>query len=178
MLGSVAPTMSRPRIVPALLLVAMTSAVAAASLVIVGRTLAAGLLGAVAVGASIVAGLWARNAADARLVFADHAVERLVEAALFGSVAWSAVPEEPWVAGAALSALVASYLASYLTAKAAGLGFEIRERLPYRSVRPLLAVAGLLFPRLLAAALWAATAISLESVIRHGLSVTRQREPA
>jgi hypothetical protein len=176
MLGSVARTMSRPRLVPVLLLVAFSSAVAAASLVIVGRTLAAGLLGAVAVGASIVAGLWARD--DARLVFADHTVERLVEAALFGSVAWSAVPEEPWVAGAALSALVASYLASYLTAKAAGLGFEIRERLPYRSVRPLLAVAGLVVPRLLTPALWAATAISLEPVIRHGLSVARQREPA
>ena len=166
-----------PRAVPALLLLAVASAGAAATLVILGQYPAAGLLGGVAVGTSIMAGLGARNAGEPRLVFADHAVERLVEAALFGGAAWAAVPEEPWVAGAALSALVASYLASYLTAKAVGLGFEVRERLPYRSVRPLLAVAGLLVPRALGAALWAATAISLEPVIRHGRSVARQREP-
>jgi hypothetical protein len=160
-----------------MLLVAVLSAGAAATLVIVGHPLAAGLLGGGAVGASILAGLGAREGREPRLVFADHAVERLVEAALFGGVAWAAVAEEPWVAGAALSALVASYLASYLTAKAVGLGFEVRERLPYRSARPLLAVAGLLFPRALGPALWAATAISLEPVIRHGRSVARQREP-
>jgi hypothetical protein len=167
----------RSRAVPALLLVAVAAAGTASALVIVGRSVAAGLLGGVAVGASILAGVWARDADEPRLVFADHAVERVVEAALFGGVAWAAVPEEPWVAGAALSALVASYLASYLTAKAVGLGFVVRERLPYRSVRPLLAVAGLLVPSALPLSLWAATAISLEPVVRHGRSVARQREP-
>jgi hypothetical protein len=168
----------RPRAVPPLLAVAVGASGAAAALVVTGRFLPAAILGAVAVGASIVAGLSARRAGQSRLVFADHAVERLVEAALFGSVAWAAVPEEPWVAGAAVSALVASYLASYLAAKAIGLGFTVRERLPYRSVRPLLAVAGLLAPRILGPALWVATAISLEPVLRHGRSVARQREPA
>lgn len=156
---------------------ALASAGVAGVLVISGRAQPAGVLGAAAVGASILAGLWARGAGEPRLVFADHAVERLVEAALFGSIAWAAVPE-PWVAAAALSALVASYLASYLTAKAIGLGFEVRERLPYRSVRPLLAVVGLLAPRFLGPALWAAALISLDPVVRHGLSVARQREPA
>ena len=168
----------RPRAVPPLLAIASAAAGGGATLVITGRLLPAGLLGAAAVGASILAGLGARDSGEPRLVFADHAVERLVEAALFGSVAWSTVPGEPWVAAAALSALIASYLASYLTAKATGLGFEVRERLPYRSVRPLLAVAGLLVPRLLGAALWAAAAISLEPVLRHGRSVARQRDPA
>jgi hypothetical protein len=178
MLGSVAPAMARVRAVPALLFVAPAAAGVAASLVILHRPVVAGALGGVAVAASILAGLWARDSGRPRLVFADHAVERLVEAALFGSVAWAAVPEEPWVAGAALSALVASYLVSYLTAKAAGLGFRLRERLPYRSVRPLLAVAGLFVPALLPWALWAATAISLEPLFRHGRSVARQGEPA
>jgi hypothetical protein len=168
----------RPRAVPALLAASLASAAAAGVLVVSGRSLAAGFAGAAAVGASILAGLWARDAGQPRLVFADHAVERLVEAALFGSIAWAAVPEEPWVGGAALAALVASYLTSYVTAKATGLGFEVRERLPYRSVRPLLAVAGLLVPRGLAVALWVATAISLEPVVRHGWSVARQQEPA
>lgn len=181
MLGSVTRAMAvppRPRAVPPLLAVAGVASVTGAVLVVTGRFVAAGLLGAAAIGASILAGLSARRSGAPRLVFADHAVERLVEAALFGSVAWWAVPDEPWVAAAAVAAMVASYLASYLAAKAIGLGFEVRERVPYRSVRPLLAVAGLLAPRLLGPALWAATAISLEPVLRHGLSVARQRESA
>jgi CDP-diacylglycerol---glycerol-3-phosphate 3-phosphatidyltransferase len=161
-----------------MLVAAVVAVAGAATLVVAGRFLVAGVLGAVAVAASIVAGIWARDSAERRLVFADHAVERVVEAALFGFIAWAFVPEEPWVAAAALSALVASYLVSYLTAKATGLGFVVRERLPYRSVRPLLAVAGLLAPRVLGPALWAAAAISLDPVIRHGRAVARQREPA
>ena len=102
----------------------------------------------------------------------------MLEASLFGSVAWAAAPEHPWTAAAAVSALVASYLASYLSAKAIGLGFEVRERLPYRSARPLVAVIGLLVPTTLDVALWAAVVISLEPVVRHGASVARQEEPA
>ena len=135
-------------------------------------------MAAAAVGASILAGLAARRSGAARLVFVDHTVERILEALLFGSVAWAAIPQEPWTAGAAVTALVASYLASYMTTKAIGLGFEVRERVPYRSVRPLMAVVGLLFPEILDFALWGAAIISLEPVVRHGASVARQREPA
>ncbi len=163
--------------VPWLLGVSVTASVAAAILIVSGRLLAGGVVGGVAVAASIVAGLGAKRSGTARLVFADHAVERVLEASLFGSVAWAAMPSDPWTAGAALTALVASYLASYLTAKAIGLGFEVHERLPYRSVRPLLGVLGLLIPEILDIALWAAAVISLEPVVRHGTSVARQREP-
>jgi hypothetical protein len=164
--------------VPWLLGLSVSASIAAGVLVVTGRLLVGGVVAAVAVAASIVAGLGAKRSGTARLVFADHAVERVLEASLFGSVAWAAMPGEPWTAGAALTALVASYLASYLTAKAIGLGFEVHERLPYRSVRPLLAVVGLLIPEILDAALWAAAVISLEPVVRHGSSVARQREPA
>jgi hypothetical protein len=164
--------------VPWLLAVSVSASVVAATLVVSGRLLAGGVVAAVAVAASIVAGLGAKRSGAARLVFADHAVERVLEASLFGSVAWAAMPGEPWTAGAALTALVASYLASYLTAKAIGLGFEVHERLPYRSLRPLLAVVGLLVPEILDVALWAAAVISLEPVVRHGISVARQSEPA
>ena len=163
--------------VPWLLALSVAASAGAATLVVLSRPVAGGVSAAAAVGASILAGLAARRSGAARLVFADHAVERLLEAALFGSVAWAAVPEEPWTAGAAVAALVASYVASYMSAKAIGLGFALHERLPYRSVRPLLAVLGLLFPAVLDVALWAAAAISLEPVVRHGLSVARQREP-
>jgi hypothetical protein len=164
--------------VPWLLALSVAASAGAATLVVSSRPVAGGVSATAAVGASILAGLAARRSGAARLVFADHAVERLLEAALFGSVAWAAVPEEPWTAGAAVTALVASYVASYMSAKAIGLGFALHERLPYRSVRPLLAVLGLLFPAVLDVALWAAAAISLEPVVRHGLSVARQKEPA
>jgi hypothetical protein len=165
-------------VVPWLLALAVMASATAAVLVIVGRPVIGGAVAAAAVGASILAGLAARRSGAARLVFADHTVERILEASLFGSVAWAAIPDEPWTAGAAVTALVASYLASYMSAKAIGLGFEVRERVPYRSVRPLMAVVGLLFPAILDLALWAAAVISLEPVVRHGTSVARQKEPA
>jgi hypothetical protein len=165
-------------LVPWLLAVTLAASAATAVLVIAGHPLPGGLTAAAAVGASVLAGIAANRSGAPRLVFADHAVERILEASLFGSIAWAALPEEPWTAGAAVSALVASYLASYMTAKAIGLGFEVRERLPYRSVRPLFAVLGLLVPAILDVALWAAAVISLEPVIRHGASVARQRDPA
>ena len=164
--------------VPWLLGISVVASAAAAFLVVAGRSQVGGAAAIVAVGASILAGLGAKRSGAARLVFADHALERVLEASLFGSVAWAAIPSRPWTAGAALTALIASYLASYLTAKAIGLGFEVHERLPYRSARPLLAVIGLLVPQILDAALWAAALISLEPVVRHGSSVARQREPA
>jgi hypothetical protein len=164
--------------VPWLIALCVAASAVAAWLVVASRPVAGGAVAAAAVGASFLAGLGARRSREARLVFADHAVERVLEASLFGAVAWAAVPEEPWTAAAAVSALVASYLASYLSAKAIGLGFEIHERVPYRSARPLLAVVGLLFPRILDVALWAAAVISLEVVVRHSISVARQKEPA
>ena len=167
-----------PSAVPWLLALSVIASIAAATLVVLGRPVGGGVVAAAAVGASILAGVVAARSREPRLVFADHAVERVLEASLFGSVAWAAVPGRPWTAGAAVSALVASYLASYLAAKAIGLGFEVRERLPYRSARPLLAVVGLLFPAVLDVALWGAVVISLEPVIRHGASAARQREPA
>jgi hypothetical protein len=164
--------------VPWLLGLTIAASAAAATLVVLSRPVAGGVAAAVAVGASILAGVAAKRSGSARLVFADHAVERILEAALFGSIAWAARPDEPWTAAAALTALVASYLASYLSAKAIGLGFELRERVPYRSARPLVAVLGLLIPEILDVALWAAAVISLEPVVRHSMSVARQRESA
>lgn len=167
-----------PSAVPWLLGITIVASGAAAALVVVSRPVAGGVAAALAVGASFLAGLAAKRSGDARLVFADHAAERILEAALFGSIAWASVPDQRWTAAAALTALVASYLASYLSAKAIGLGFELRERLPYRSVRPLVAVLGLLIPAILDPTLWAAAVISLEPVVRHSMSVARQREPS
>jgi hypothetical protein len=168
----------RPAAVPWLLTLALLGGAGAAALVVSGRTTAGGAVAVAAVGGSILAGWSAKRSGFPRLIFADHAVERILEALLFSSVAWASVPGDPWTAGAALAALVASYLASYFTAKAIGLGFELYERLPYRSVRPLFVVLGLLVPSILDFALWASAVVGLEPVVRHGLTVARQREPA
>ncbi len=168
----------RPAAVPWLLAVAVAGGLGAAALVIGGRSVPGGIVAVVAVGASILAGWSAKRSGFSRLTFADHAVERILEALLFASVAWASVPGDPWTAGAALAALVASYLASYFTAKAIGLGFDLYERLPYRSVRPLFVVLGLLIPAILDFALWASAVVGLEPVVRHGFTVARQREPA
>lgn len=167
---------ARPSTVAALLVVTGAGALAAGALVLVDRYILAGVCTAVAGGASVLAGMQARATGMPRMVFADHAVERVMEAVVFGAIAWDVAPTSSWTAGAALTALVASYLASYLPAKATGLGFKVQERLPFRSVRLTLVAAGLLFPDLLGAALAAAALVSLEPVVRHGLAVGRQRE--
>jgi hypothetical protein len=166
-----------PAAVPWLLVLSIVAGAGAATLVVSGRPIPGGIAAGAAVAASILAGWWAKRSGSARLVFADHSVERVLEALLFGSVAWAAVPEDAWTAGAALAALVASYLASYFSAKAIGLGFDLSERLPYRSVRPLFVVLGLLVPAILDVALWASAVVGLEPVVRHGMTVGRQREP-
>ncbi len=167
---------ARPSTVAALLVVTGVGALAAGALVLFDRYVLAGVCTAVAGGASVLAGMQARETGMPRLVFADHAVERVMEAVVFGAIAWDVAPTSAWTAGAALTALVASYLASYLPAKATGLGFKVQERLPFRSVRLTLVALGLLFPDLLGVALVAAALVSLEPVVRHGLAVGRQRE--
>src|SRR5688500_17573659 len=92
--------------VPWLLALAVMASATAAALVILDRPVVGGAVAAAAVGASILAGLAARRSGAARLVFVDHTVERILEALLFGSVAWAAIPQEPWTAGAAVTALV------------------------------------------------------------------------
>jgi hypothetical protein len=167
---------SGPAIESSLLAATILGAAGSAALVLTDHPAAGGVLAAVAGVASVLAGIRARRSGEPRLVFADHAVERVMEAVLFGAIAWVAVPEAPWTAGASLAALVASYLASYLPAKATGLGFRLTERLPWRSVRLSLVALGLLVGDLLPVALWGAAAVSLEPVVRHGVTVARQRE--
>jgi hypothetical protein len=169
-------TRSTPPVAAWLLAITIVGAAGAAGLVLTGRPAAAGGLAAAAGVASVLSGLRARQSGEPRLVFADHAVERVMEALLFGAIAWAATSASPWTAGASLAALVASYLASYLPAKATGLGFRVTERLPWRTVRLSLVAVGLVVADLLPVMLWAAATVSLEPVVRHGLAVARQRE--
>jgi hypothetical protein len=167
----------RPAVGVALLAVILLGAGAAAALVLTGLWVAAGVATAVAAAAVTVSGRRAKYTEDRRLTFADAAAERTGDAVLLAAVAWATI-EEPATSGAALAALVLAYLATYMRAKATGLGFGVQESLIARAVRIGLVVLGLVWRDALGPALWAASAVSLFSVFREAVEVGRQREPA
>jgi CDP-diacylglycerol---glycerol-3-phosphate 3-phosphatidyltransferase len=81
----------------------------------------------------------------------DSTADRLSDALFFVPVAWlyGVGPEaggrdEPWVAALALAALVASFLVSYVKARAEGLGFECNVGIAERAERLILMILGLL----------------------------------
>ncbi len=156
---------------------ALAASAGASALILVGRGPLAAVPVAVAGACLIPAGRWARGSRVLRLIFADSVAERTVDAILLGSVAWAQLPEQPRVAAAALVALVAGYLASYLRARAVGLGFHLQESVVDRSVH-LGALALGLATGYLEVALWAAAAWSLAAVAHRAVEVARQKEPA
>jgi hypothetical protein len=167
----------RPAVGVALLAAILLAAGAAAALVLTDRWPLAALATAVAAAAVTVTGRRAKYTEDRRLTFADSAAERTGDAVVLAAVAWATI-EEPAVSAAALSALVLGYLATYMRAKATGLGFMVEESLIARGSRIGLVVLGLAWRDALGPALWAASAVSLFSVMREAVEVGRQREPA
>lgn len=164
---------------PVLLLAwaAIAAAAAASALLLAGSGRIAAVPVALAGAALVPAGRRARRNAGPRSVFVDSVAERAVDAMLLGSVAWVALPEAPRLAGAALAALVAGYLASYLRARAVGLGFRVEESVADRSVH----LGGLalgLATGYVEVALWAAAAWSIAVTARRAFDVARQGEPA
>lgn len=162
-------------LIVSLLAIALVASVGAAVLVVAEERLA-GFLAALGAGSALLlAGVKTSESSDARLRFADSLVDRTVDAVILGTVVWTAFPERTEVAAAGLAALVAAYLASYVRARAVGLGFGVEETVLQRSVRiPFVALSVLDGPAL--AALWVATAISLQTVIVRARAVSRQRE--
>jgi hypothetical protein len=165
----------RPSVGLLLLALILLAAAAAAVLVLTERWVLASVATAVTAGAATVTGRRAKYTGDRRLTFADSAAERVADAAILGAVAWVTV-DEPLVSAGALAALVLGYLAAYVRAKATGLGFTLQESLIARVTRVGLIVLGLLLVDVLGAALWAASAVSLVSVLRESVEVARQRE--
>ncbi|MDQ3533437.1 MAG: CDP-alcohol phosphatidyltransferase family protein [Actinomycetota bacterium] len=82
----------------------------------------------------------------------DSTLDRLSDALLFAPIAWlyAFSPGGPgaggsWVTALALVALVASFLVSYVKARAEGLGLTCNVGIAERAERLILVVAGLLF---------------------------------
>lgn len=153
----------------------LAAAIASAVLVVVDQRLAS-FVAALGSGVGLLlSGVKVAEAGDARLRFADSLAERLVDAVILGTVAWVAFPENTGVAVAALAALVSSYLASYLRARAVGLGFRVEEPLLLRPVRMAFVALGMIEAAALGA-LWVATAISFQAIIIRATAVARQKE--
>jgi hypothetical protein len=105
----------------------------------------------------------------------DDLLDRAWDAAVFGSIAWVARDVEPGVAAAALVALCASFLSSYVRARGAALAYSVEESHVTRGVRYGL-VAGGLALGWLDWTLWAAAATAaLAAIVRTGQVAGEER---
>jgi hypothetical protein len=174
-----AETGSPPRrgsLVVSFSVLALAAAVAAAVLLGVDQRLAAFIAACGAGSFLILVGWRAREARDPRLRFTDSLAERGVDAVILGTLAWTALPDEPGVAAAALAALVTSYLASYLRARAVGLRFRVEEPLLLRSVRVTFVAVAVLGPPA-QISLLVVMGVSLQAIVLRAAAVARQKEP-
>jgi hypothetical protein len=123
-----------------------------------GATVAIGLsTWAILDGRSTDGGVWAAIAAvllvaagplvprgDARLRMLLSFADRLFDGAILASVAWVSRSEDPAAAAGALLALAAGFLAAYVRARGAALGYLVEEGAGTRAIRTGLISAALL----------------------------------
>jgi CDP-diacylglycerol--glycerol-3-phosphate 3-phosphatidyltransferase len=114
-----------------------------AGLIAIGAALADGLDGAVAK---------AKGTTSSFGALYDSTTDRLADALYFAPIAWlyGVAPDipahdQPWVAAVAVVTLVASFLVSYVRARAEGLGFDCKVGIAERAERVILLILGLLF---------------------------------
>jgi CDP-diacylglycerol--glycerol-3-phosphate 3-phosphatidyltransferase len=122
-------------------------------LILQGRILAAGLLAIVAGFSDAFDGAVARarGLTSKFGAFFDSTTDRLSDALIFIPIAWlygvsPDIPahDEHWVAALALGTLVASFLVSYVKARAEGLGYECNVGIAERAERLILIISGLI----------------------------------
>ncbi|MDQ3954579.1 MAG: CDP-alcohol phosphatidyltransferase family protein [Actinomycetota bacterium] len=159
----------------------------AAYLIVEGRLLAAGLVMIVAAFADAIDGAVAKAAGMATKFGAllDSTSDRLSDGLYFISVAWlygvspdAAQVDERWVAALALTALVVSYLVSYIKARAEGLGYDCNVGIMERAERLILMIAGLIFSSVLPIVLGVLTVLSFVTVVQRLVYVRRQVKSA
>ena len=134
--------------------------VGVAALILQGRLLAAGLVGIAAGLSDVLDGAIAKaKGTPSKLgAFYDSTSDRLADALFFIPIAWlyGVAPDVPdrrstTVAALALGTLVASFLVSYVRAKAEALGLEAKVGIAERAERVILIVAGLILDLVLPA---------------------------
>lgn len=156
--------------------IALAAAILSAVLVVNDQRVGGFSAALVAACLLIVVGRSVKGTGDGKLRFAASLAEQGVDAIILGTLAWVAFPADPHVAAAALAALVASYLASYLRARAVGLGFRLEEALLLRFARMALVALGIL-DAFAPISLWVATGLSAQTIMVRAAAVARQKEP-
>jgi CDP-diacylglycerol---glycerol-3-phosphate 3-phosphatidyltransferase len=170
----------------AITVVGVSVQVAAAAAIVAGRLVLAGVLAIVAALADAVDGAVAKARSSTGKLGAlfDSTADRLSDALFFVPVAWLyGVAPDPsrqdqrWVAALALTALVASFLVSYVKARAEGLGFECDVGIAERAERLILMILGLLL-NLIPLVLAVLAALAGITVVQRFLHVRAQARSA
>lgn len=147
--------LGRARVTPnEVTLVGLALQVVVATFIVQGRLLTAGLVAIVAAVADALDGAVAKaqRRVSAFGALLDSTTDRLSDALFFLPLAWLygvspdiAARDQPWVAVLALVALVASFLVSYVKARAESIGFDCSVGLAERAERIILMIGGLVF---------------------------------
>jgi hypothetical protein len=107
----------------------------------------------------------------------DALADRGWDGAILGSIAWTTHGVDEATAAAALLALCASFLSSYIRARGASLGYTVEESHVTRGVRYALVVYGL-WAAALSWTLWVAAGISLLAVVVRTTQVAKEEQVA
>ncbi|MGH2597538.1 MAG: hypothetical protein ACRDH7_16495 [Actinomycetota bacterium] len=103
----------------------------------------------------------------------DALLDRLWDGVILASIAWAARGPSPHIAAAALAALGASFLSSYVRARGASLGYTVEESHVTRGLRYALIVAGLAFGWL-GWSVWSTFGISVLAVVVRTSQVAKE----
>jgi CDP-diacylglycerol--glycerol-3-phosphate 3-phosphatidyltransferase len=153
-----------------------------AALIVQGRLLLAGLVAIVAALSDVIDGAVAkaRERPSTFGAFLDSTTDRLSDALYLGPIVWLygidpdiATHDEPWVAAAALAALVFGFLVSYAKARAQSLGYDCNVGIMERAERLILIIAALVFD-LVPPAMVVLAALSLVTFLQRMVHVRLQ----
>jgi CDP-diacylglycerol--glycerol-3-phosphate 3-phosphatidyltransferase len=152
--------------------------------IVEGRLLVAGALAIVAAVADALDGAVAkaRGYVGKFGALLDSTADRLSDALFFAPVAWlygvspdPARRDQRWVAALALAALVASFLVSYVKARAEGLGYECNVGIVERAERIIIMIVALLLD-LVPLGLVVLAALSVVTVVQRLVHVRGQAQ--
>lgn len=167
----------------AVTLLGLAVQVAVALAIIQGRLVAAGLIAVVAALLDTIDGALAKATGTGTRFGAllDSTTDRLSDALFLVPIAWlyGVAPDVverdlPWVAALALVALVASFLVSYVKARAEGLGLECNVGIAERAERLILLILGLIFSAILPVVLGILAVLGTVTVLQRLLYVRSQ----
>ena len=186
--GPVGRAVGRTSVSPNVLtIIGVAVQVVVAALIVDGRLLAAGLVAVVAGLLDALDGAVARstNATSRFGAFLDSTTDRASDALFFAPIAWlygvrpdTAAHDQPWVAATALIALVASFLVSYIKARAESLGFTCNVGIAERAERLIIVILALVFSSLLPPLLVLLAVLAVITVVQRIGHVYKQARAA